>query len=422
MLTFQSTFANNQLARRAFLRIGALGGVLTLADQLRARAESPVSGETKRDKSVILICLPGGQSQLDTYDLKPDAPVEIRGDFKPIPTVVRGVEISEHFPLQAAMFDRFALLRSVVSLESEHSDSIVMTGASSQAKRITGSPSFGSVISKTRGVRDGVPPFVSLCGATEGSSPGALGQAYKPFTPSGPDVLNLRLTRGMTATRFNERTQLLSEFDSLRRKLDNTTAEIDPFQRQAIELILSGKIRRALDLSNERFDTVRRYNGIEDILKTIRLIEAGVGCVTLRLGQWDHHNDIFRDLKSVMAIADRAICALIDGLHERGLAEDVVTVVSGEFGRTPRVNKAAGRDHWPSVMSVLVAGGGLRLGQVIGATNRLGEYPTVRPLSASQILATVYRAIGINPASQFTGDGGRPMSILENAEAIHELL
>jgi hypothetical protein len=425
MLTVQGIAAHDSHAfsRRQFLRIGSFGGILTLADQLRAKADLRKAGISANIKSAVLIDLEGGPSQLDTYDLKPHAPTEIRGEFRPIRTNVVGIEICEHFALQARIFDKLALIRSVVSAETEHSDSIVMTGYPAAARRTGGHPAFGSVISKMRGVRGDVPSFVSLRGETEGTSPGILGSAHKPFSPTGPDRLNLRLGRGVAANRLTRRKELLQKFESLNHFADasGSTAQADRFNQQAIEMILSGKVRRALDLSMEDVDTLKRFVGIEQVLQTIRLIEAGVGCVTLGIGAWDTHTDNFRTLKSVMPIADRAIAYLIEGLHERGLADDVIVIALGEFGRTPRINKAAGRDHWSSTMSVLVAGGGLQMGQVIGSTNRYAEYPATTAVSVAQVLASVYRAIGVDPATAFLNSNGRPIPILEDRDLIQEL-
>jgi hypothetical protein len=406
--------------RRQFLRIGALGGALTLADMLRARG----AGQQTRRKSAIMVYLGGGPAHLDTYDLKPDAPVEFRGEFRPVATNVPGVRFCELFPLQAQMFDKLAVLRAVVSPVDEHTDVTVMTGYRSSAARTGGHPSFGSVVSRIRGTAGGMPPFVSLRGMTPGTEPGFLGVAHRPFTPTGPGVADLRLPTGVTAERMAERRQLLEGFDTLRRDIDasGTMAGLDAFQQQAFDLVTSGRVRNALSLAREEPRTMERYSGVEQFLKARRLVEAGVGCVTLSVGSWDTHRDHFSFMRNELPFLDRGVSALVQDLHERGLSNDVVIVVWGEFGRTPRINREAGRDHWAPAMSALLAGGGLRMGQAVGSTSARGEQPRERPCTVSQVLATLYRAIGIDPAMTFPNASGRPVHVLEDREPIRELV
>jgi hypothetical protein len=409
------------LSRRDFLRVGAFGAGLSLAGMLRMRA---LAGTGSSQKSAIMIYLGGGPSHLDMYDLKPDAPKEIRGEFKPIPTNVPGIDICEHFPLQAKMFDKLAVIRSIVS-ENEHSDSLVMTGYSQRENRTAHHPSFGSVVSKLRGDSSGdVPPFVSLRGMTTGTEPGFLGVAHRPFSPSGPGLQNLKLASGVDGRRMDDRKALLASFDDIHREIDasGTMAGLDSFTARALEMVASGAVHRALDLSREEPRTRERYKGIEQFLTARRLIEAGVGCVTLSIGGWDTHGKNFDTLGRQLPLVDRAIANLIDDLHARGMQVDVVTVMWGEFGRTPKIYYNAGRDHWPSAMSALIAGGGLTMGQALGATNSRGERPRERPVTVPQVLSTIYHALGIDPSLTFRDGTGRPRHILDDREPIAELM
>jgi len=410
--------------RREFLEIGAFGAGLTLAGMLRAQAQAGTSpAPPSPRKSAIMIYLPGGPSHLDTYDLKPDAPAEFRGEFKPLATNVSGVQICELLPLQARMWDKFAVIRSVVSVD-EHSDSLVMTGYPERVNRTAGHPSFGAVVSKLRGGDASTPPFVSLRGLTRGTEPGYLGVAHRPFTPSGPGLNNLQMPRGVTAERQDERKGLLESFDDVRREIDasGTMAGLDAFSARAFDMVASGAVRKALDLNKEERTVRERYKGCEQFLTARRLIEAGVGFVTLAIGGWDTHGNNFPTLRRQLPLVDRGLSNLIQDLHDRGLQDDVVTVMWGEFGRTPRINRGAGRDHWAPVMSAVVAGGGLKMGQAIGSSSARGEYPRDRRYTVPQVLSTLYHTIGIDPGLTFPSGSGRPMYILDEREPVRELL
>jgi hypothetical protein len=410
------------MSRRSFLRVGAFGAGLTLAGMLRAQAASPTATSKK---SAIMVYLPGGPSHIDMYDLKPDAPAEFRGEFKPIPTNVPGVQICEHFPMQAKMFDKLAVVRSLVSVD-EHSDALVMTGYSENTNRTAHHPSFGSVMSRLRGAASNdVPPFVSLRGMSPGTEPGYLGIAHRPFTPDGPGLNNLRLPNSVDGERVEDRKALLTSFDNIRREIDatGTMKGIDSFTARAFDMVASGVVRKALDLSREDPRSRDRYKGVEQFLTARRLIESGVGCVTLAYGGWDTHGSNFKQLKTQLPMLDRGIANLIQDLRERGMEDDVVTVVWGEFGRTPKVNgNDGGRDHWAPAMSALVAGGGMKMGQAIGATNSRAEMPRDRKYTPPQLLSTLYQAIGIDPSQTFANGSGRPMYILDDREPVSELL
>jgi hypothetical protein len=413
--------------RRNFLQIGAFGAGLTLADVLRAKAgQDPTTKPSTPNKAAIMIYLPGGPSHMDMYDLKPEAPMEFRGEFKPINTNVPGVQICEHMPLQARMWDKLAVVRSLISVD-EHSDSLVSTGYSENTNRTAHHPCFGSVMSKVRnGGANDVPPFVSLRGGgSPGTEPGFLGVAHRPFTPSGPGIENLRLASGINAEKMDDRKNLLGQFDNVRREIDasGTMKGMDAFAGRAFDMIASGVVRKALDLKNEDPRTRDRYKGVEQFLTARRLVEAGVGCVTLSYGGWDTHSSNFKELKKQLPPLDRAIANLIQDLHDRGMEDDVVTVMWGEFGRTPKINNSdAGRDHWGPVMSAMIAGGGFKMGQAIGTTSARGEYPKDRPYKVPHLLSTIYQAMGIDPSATFPNGAGRPMYILDDRNLVTELL
>jgi hypothetical protein len=411
------------LSRRNFLRIGAFGAGVTLADVLRLRAQvatSPGAAPAKA-KSAIMIYLPGGPSHMDMYDLKPDAPAEFRGEFKPTATNVPGVQICELFPLQARMWDKLACIRSIVSTD-EHSDSLVMTGKSQRENQTANHPSFGAVVSRLRSATADVPPFVSLRNMSRGTEPGFLGISHRPFAPSGPGLENLRPLAAVGDDRLAARRAMLTSFDGVRREVDNNLAGLDAFTTRAFDMIASGAVRHALDLSREPLASRQKYQGVEQFLTARRLVEAGVGCVTLSIGGWDTHGQNFQSLRRQLPLVDKGVSRLITDLDERGLGDEVVTVMWGEFGRTPRINNNAGRDHWAPVMSALVAGGGLRMGQAIGVSTARGEHPQDRRCTVPQVLATLYRAIGIDPAATFLNAAGRPVHIVDDRTPVRELI
>ena len=418
------------VSRRDFLRIGAFGAGLSLAEMLRGQSlASPLVKTQKRAKAAIMIYLPGGPSHMDMYDLKPNAPVEFRGEFKPIATKVSGVEICELFPRQAAIWDKLSVIRSLSAVD-EHNDSLVMTGVSERANMNVGHPSFGSVVSKMRHFSgasaefESVPPFVSLRGMSIGTEPGFLGVAHRPFTPSGPGLNDLKLPGGVNAERLEDRKALLSRFDDLRRDLDQTggMSGLDSFTSQAFDMVASGAVVKALDLNKEEPKSRDRYKGVEQFLTARRLVEAGVGCVTLSVGGWDTHTGNFKTLRRQLPMVDRGIANLVEDLDERGMLDDTAIVMWGEFGRTPRVNNNdGGRDHWSPAMSAMIAGGGLKMGQAIGATDARGERIKDRPLTVPRVLAMLYRSMGIDPATTFPSASGRPMYLVDDREPIAEL-
>ncbi len=413
------------LSRRNFLKIGAFGAGLTLADMLRLQAQAsdaPAAARQSRPKSAIMIYLPGGPTHMDTYDLKPDAPAEFRGEFTPIQTNVNGVQISPLFPLQAAMFDKFAVIRSIVSVD-EHSDSLVTTGKSQRENMTANHPSFGSVMSRVRASeQSSMPTYVSLRGMSRGTEPGFLGIQHRPFSPQGPGIQNLTPLQTVTQERMNDRRAMLESFDNLNREVDANAAGLDTFTARAFDMITSGGVRTALDLNREAQASRTRYQGVEQFLTARRLVEAGVGCVTMSYGGWDTHGQNFQAMRRQLPNLDKGLSLLVGDLAERGLLNDVAVIMWGEFGRTPRINNNAGRDHWSPVMSALVAGGGMRMGQAIGTSTARGERPQERRVTAPQVLATLYRAMGIDPGMTFNNGTGRPIHVVEDRAPITELL
>jgi uncharacterized protein (DUF1501 family) len=279
-------------------------------------------------------------------------------------------------------------------------------------------------VSKVRSDSNSVPPFVSLRGMSTGTEPGFLGIAHRPFAPSGQGAKNLKLASGVNAERLEDRRAMLEGLDSLSRDMDTngTMAGLDAFSVRAFEMIASGAVRDALDIQKEEKATRERYKGVEQFLTARRLVEAGVGCVTLSIGGWDTHGKNFEQLKKQLPQVDRGVANLIQDLHDRGMGNDVITVMWGEFGRTPKINMNAGRDHWSPVMSAMIAGGGLKMGQAVGASTARGERPKDRPYRPSNVLATIYRQMGIDPGATFSNGSGRPMYILDERDPVTELL
>jgi hypothetical protein len=434
-------------SRRDFLTLGALGlGGLTLSDLLRLKAQGAIPSKT-RPKSVIMVYLPGGPSHVDTFDPKPDAPVEFRGELKTIDTKVPGARVSELLPRLAGLTDRFSIVRTV-KFAGPHECNELVTGVSARdrVKR----PAFGSVLSKLRGDTGALPPYISLGYWTVGGGSGGdpeypayLGSAHWPFRPGatgktakgarGDGMDNLTLPPNVTAERMAERRPLRQALDSLRAEMDDpngTLAGVDSFTAQALEMLSSPKAREAFDISREPEKTREKYGAATNLLLARRLVESGVAVVTVPLpgGSWDHHQNIFPSLRKQVPILDQGLYGLITDLYERGMDKDVSVVVWGEFGRQPRIGAEAsdrnknGRAHWPEVGFALLIGGGLKMGQVIGETDERGERAKGRPLNPRNVLATLYHALGIDPAMTFPNHSGRPTYLLDDREPIEALL
>ena len=412
------------ITRREVLRVGGLGlAGLSLADVLRLQAESP-SG-AGRGKSVIMIWLRGGPSHIDSFDMKPAAPPEVRGEFQSIASNVPGIDLCEYLPRHAEMMDKLAIVRGIKSNDlGDHTPHYIMTGFPDRGKR----PAFGSVVSYLHPRSDGLPPYVSLMykppGLYDNESPAYTGPGHRPFVPKSEGLANLSLAKGISLDRLRDRRQLLSEFDTLSREAEyaGVLPGTDVYTQRALEMITSPKVRQAFEVSQESPETHARYGKYcETLLQARRLVEAGVNVVTLKLGDWDTHEHNFRDMRDQLPKLDQGFHALITDLYERGLQQDVAVVVWGEFGRAPRVSRIAGRDHWPDAGAAVIAGGGFRVGQVIGETDAHGARAKGKPYTPSNIMATLYRHLGIDPATTILDHRQRPMYVLDDREIVREL-
>ena len=463
------------MSRRSWLRIGGLAfGGLALPEILQAAPASQEGrqgerGERNPAKGIIMVLLPGGPTHLDTFDLKPDAPVEIRGEFRPIATKVPGIKICELMPRLAALADRLTIIRSLVGFRDDHNTHWCTTGWESHppmdsSPTVPGFPpgdwpSIGAVLSSKLGTRvPGVPPCVDLTPVdadarfilrTPPGQPGCLGVAHAGFEAHAVDRRNIVLN-GVDLSRLADRRALLASFDNYRRQVEarGTGNGGDTFQQQAFELLTSSRLAKALDLSLEdksgrtHYGLDRTYSDerkgktlLDQFLLARRVIEAGARCVTLAFSRWpfgrvlrgdhnwDWHKDLFPEARRTLPLLDYGLAALIEDLDQRDLLKDVAVVVWGEFGRTPRINQNGGRDHWPKVASALVAGGGMRSGQVLGSTTRWGEEPHTRPVHFRDVFATLYQRLGIDVAStQFTDLSGRPHYLVGDHRPLPELI
>lgn len=462
------------ISRRSCLRIGglALGG-LALPQILQAESRTgsqSTSPSNRTAKGIIMVLLPGGPSHLDMYDLKPDAPAEIRGEFRPIATKVPGIDICELLPRLAGMTDKLTLIRSLVGARDDHNTHWCSTGWESHPPMASSPiipgyppgdwPSMGSVLSRQFGPRVlGVPSAVDLTPLdpdarfilrTPPTQPGYLGAAHAGFEVQAVDRRNIMLN-GVSLDRLADRRTLLAGFDLFRRQVDRgqlLSDGIEEFHRQAFEVLTSPRLAEALDLSREDRRTRRRYGLdasypqeregktlLDQFLLARRVIEAGARCVTLAFTRWpfgrmlsgdynwDWHKDNFNEARGTLPLLDLGLSALIEDLEERGILDDVAVVAWGEFGRTPKINQNAGRDHWPSVAGALLAGGGLQCGQVLGSTTRWGEVPRTRPVHFRDVFATLYHRLGIDVATtQFTDLAGRPQYLVGDHRPLPELI
>ena len=441
-------------SRRAFLRVGSLAlGGLALPQLLAARE---ASGAARADTSVILLYLHGGPSQLETYDLKPDAPSDHRSQFAPIKTTVPGIEICELFPLQAKQAHRFSLVRSLHHTVDIHSDGgiVVLTGKrptvldpTSQSK--SEHPDFGSIASAVRGRGQALPQYVAIPSPLYMTRPTYLGLEHAAFSgqdPSAPGYRpeQLSLAVGPNRRLLERRRELLAQIDQFRRDADSRLETADQYRNLAFELLTSPDVAAAFDLGREPEKLRDRYGRHlwgQGCLLARRLAEAGSAVISLFIDtpksgpeftNWDDHimnagkpGHFAGFMKTRLPYMDQALSALIEDLFDRGLDRRVLVVVMGEFGRTPRLSTNAngtGRDHWPHAYTALLSGGGLRMGQVVGATNEKAEHPVERPYSPQDLLATVYRHLGIDPNRTFDDHTGRPIAILSEGEPIRELV
>lgn len=438
-------------SRRDFLKIGGMAaGGLSLAQLLALEAHA---GTGSAHKAVINVFLPGGPSHIDLFDLKPNAPSEIRGEFQPISTNVPGIEICEQFPLLAQCADKFAIVRSVVGSEGAHDCYQCMTGRTRRGTAPAGGwPMYGSFISRLQGAANSaVPPNVSLmypCGNRTWGDPytaGYLGPAHDPMAlvAKDPDARPANMTlQKLSLDRLEDRSTLLASVDQLRHFADHhpTMQGMDTFSQQAMSILTSSRLVDALDLSKEDPQILERYGAndpkyqrdgapkmVRNFLVARRLIEAGARVVSMNYSRWDWHGGDgmnFPRTREEAPLLDRGLSALLTDLHERGLDKDVSVVVWGEFGRTPKINQMNSRDHWPAVSFALLAGGGMRTGQVIGSTNRYGEHAQDRPVSFQEVFATLYHNMGIDVRTTTVTDfNGRPQYLVDSGvEPIAELV
>ncbi|MCA9145106.1 MAG: DUF1501 domain-containing protein [Planctomycetaceae bacterium] len=446
--------------RRGFLEAGTLAmGGLALGDLLRLRAEASDAGQTPTDTSVILIWLQGGPSHLETYDLKPEAPIDYRGECRPIETNVPGISVCEHLPEHAKVADKFNLIRSISHGFANHAGGAGRFLSGYNPLRpldpLAQFPCLGPVVSKMlEGRRDpAMPRYVGSAKNVYGGGSASLGAAYLPFVvgsdPNDPKfaVNNLSLSGGVK-DRLDDRRTLLDAFDSVRLDVDRSGVvdAIDKYNQEAVNLLTSDRAKEAFDLSQEDpklRDKYGRHKWGQRALLARRLVEAGTSFVTMQMqnpgiaggiGNWDIHavnGHLFEDTRARLPVFDRAVASLIEDLYDRGLDKKVMLIVSGEFGRTPRINSQKGtrsgvmqpgRDHYPAAMSVLVSGGGMQTGQVIGSTTSKGERPQDRPLDPNDLLATIYQHLGINYREMVPDNSGRPVPLIPHGTPIAELL
>ena len=437
-----STAFCDGVTRRHVLQAGLAGlAGISLPDLLRLQARGAEAGTDFKDRAVIYVLQDGGAPQHETYDPEPSAPVEFRGEFDTIATSVSGVRFSSCLPEQVKVMHRLTVLRSIHHSSEQHSSSVhlIKTGYYCRADAVVNEmPSVGARVTRCRGsVVPRVPPYVLLDAGERYDGGHYLGKRYNPFfvkmssENTNYRVPNLTLVDGLTTERLDDRRRLLAGFDRENRILDTkgNAESLGHFQREAFEMVTGPAARRAFDLDREPLKVQERYgrNPVgQKLLLARRLVEHGVRFVTVGTFGWDYHGALWQQMRRDVPAFDRALAALVEDLHERGLDRRVLTVVLGEFGRTPKIsslpNNLPGRDHWGNAMSVVMAGGGLRGGQVVGATDSNGSRPIQSPYRVECVLAHVYRYLGIDPAMTFDDHAGRPRHLLEHCDPITQLL
>jgi len=424
--------------RRDFLTAGAAGILgLSLADSLRFKATGGIADTPRPATGVIQIWLSGGPATIDIWDLKPDAPEEIRGEFRPIPTAAPNVLIGEHMPRLASVMNHCALVRSLGHTITAHGPGATYLATGNRPSAALDYPALGSLAARLLPSREGVPPYVTfaaLRNGVVGSGGGYLGPAYGPFEVEGEPVRGTFQAQGVSLPSGFSRADLESR-EALRRRFDrglralessDALAGLDRFHRQALEILYSDRVRAALDLAREpeavRDDYGRTSLG-QGALAARRLIEVGARFVTLGVDGWDTHGDNFRALRDrLLPPLDKALAALIRDLRCRGLLEETIVVCAGEFGRTPRVNGTAGRDHWPRTMAVLLAGGGIPGGSVYGATDAHGMAPLQDACSPDDLAATIFRRLGFGSHHEVQSASGRPIAIFREGRCLEPLV
>jgi uncharacterized protein (DUF1501 family) len=418
-------------SRRNFLRVGGLGmGSLSLAGLLQHKAHAAARGVRSSDKSVIWLWLSGGPTHVETFDPKMTAPSEYRSVTGEVQTVLPGVTYGGNFERMAAVADRISVVRSFAHTNSGHSGGThyVMTGYDNRLADNGANPErpfIGSIVSRIRGTNHpdtGIPTYVRM-GGIYADGPAFLGTAYGPFDPAGEARRNMALA--VDQQRLSNRRAMLDGIDTLRRDIDRKglMEGLDSFEQQAFNLILS-RSQQAFDLKFEDPRVVDRYGkGLgEQMLMARRLCEAGAGFVTINYGGWDMHSGIKQAMDQRGPEVDRAVAALIEDLDQRGMLENTLLVISGEFGRTPKINGSGGRDHWAPLSTLALAGGGLRMGQVVGESAEKVDVPKTRPITPQDLLATIFHVLDFDRRVQFTNQSGRPTYMIENGRPIEELV
>lgn len=421
------------ISRRNLLKIGTLGlGGLTLPQLLAARSAAAKDGRPVKETSVVWLWLAGGPTHVETFDPKMTAPSEYRSTTGEVATTVPGVTLGGHFSKMAQRFDKLAVVRSFAHTNSGHAGGthFVMTGYDNRSIDNGGLPTrpgMGSILSKVRGSnhhQTGMPTYVRLASIRAGDGPAFLGPAYAPFDPNGQARRNMQLDTQLE--RIGDRRELLGSLDRFQRSADQSglMVGLDAFESQAFQL-LTGNAPQAFDLTKEE-ESVRKLYGkdqlAEQMLVARRLVEAGCGFVTISYGGWDMHGNIAKGMEQRAPAVDHAVAAFLDDIAYRGLDRDVLLVVSGEFGRTPRVNRSAGRDHWAPLSTLALAGGGFRMGQAIGESMPKVDVPKTAPIRPQDLMATIFHHLGIDGKQQFTNQAGRPVFMLEEGRPIAELL
>jgi hypothetical protein len=418
-------------SRRDFLRVGSLGfGALTLSDVLRARAEAGTAGSTTKDTSVIWLWLGGGPTHVETFDPKMTAPSEYRSVTGEVKTNLPGVTLGGNFEKMAQVADKMAFVRSFAHTNSGHGGGthFVMTGYDNRVVDNGGMPSrpaMGSILSRVRGGNHpvtGMPTYVRLNGIGS-DGPAFLGPAYSPFDPNGQAKRNMSLV--VDELRLGKRRDILKQIDTVNREVDRSKLMdgLDEFEQQAFNLVLS-KSQQAFDLKYEDPRVVDRYGpGLgQQLLQARRMCEAGCGFVTIQYGGWDMHGNIKTAMDALAPQLDQAIAALVEDMSQRGVDQNILFVVTGEFGRTPKINGNGGRDHWAPLSTLAMAGGGLQMGQVIGESAEKVDVPKTKPIRPQDLMATVFDVLGIDRRIQFVNTAGRPVYMVEDGRPIEELV
>jgi hypothetical protein len=421
------------VTRRDLLQIGGLGA-LALPTLLRSEAQAEASPSNATAKSVILVYLGGGLSHHDSFDPKPDAPGEVKGQYNAIKTTIPGVQLGEKLPLLASRLDKFALLRSGTHGNDHHETATNWVLSGKFGSAFGDYPAIGSVVSHELGYRGPMPPYFAVprnpSFTWELGRSAFLGGRYESFKSGDPNDPNFRVRDVSTvpgfAQRVDRRQTLRQAVDGLARQIDadDQLRTLDEFQRRAIDLVLSPEARRAFDIAGEDPRIRDRYGRTttgQSCLLARRLVEAGVRFVTVNSGGWDHHAKIFESLDKRLVELDNALSALFDDLSSRGLLDSTLVVTMGEFGRSPKVNKDAGRDHWGHVASLVWAGGGVQGGRVIGRSDDQGGYVTERPVRPADVAATIYKAVGVDTSHNLYTPENRPVQILDEGSPVEEL-